>query len=420
MARVLLCVGGGIAAYKAPMLVRDLIRAGHEVQVLMTEAAASFVTELSLSTVSKRPVRRTLLDASAEGEVGHIELADWPDLVVVAPGTANLMARAAAGLANDLVTTVLLATRAPVLWAPAMNTNMWTHPATLANRELLRSRGAGFVGPDEGDLACGWVGTGRMVDPELIVEAVRKHLAGGDAVSPSDWQGKRVLVSAGPTRAYLDPVRFISNASTGSMGVEIAAEAAKRGAEVTLIAGPLQVAVPSGLRRVDVETATEMYEAMQEALGAPGGVDFVAMVAAVADYAPSTFAGHKLGKKDALAQMEALEWTKERDILASLCSEFGDRSYFLGFAAQTASDNAPESVEAQLLAYGREKLAAKGAQAIFVNRVGVPGTGFGSPTNAGWLLEAASDIARESGGPRPKDELAGWMLDQLISMLSGE
>jgi phosphopantothenoylcysteine decarboxylase/phosphopantothenate--cysteine ligase len=408
MARILLCVGGGIAAYKAPMLVRELIRAGHEVRVAMTDASSAFVTELSLSTVSKHPVRRTLLDASAEGEVGHIELADWPDLVVVAPATANLMARAAVGMANDLVTTILLATRAPVLWAPAMNTNMWLHAATLKNLATLRERGARFVGPDDGDLACRWVGAGRMVDPEVIVEAVSSALGPDEGGA---WKGRRVVVTAGPTRAYLDPVRFVSNASTGSMGVSIAKAALELGAEVTLVAGPLQVSVPAGIRRVDVETATEMYEALCSELDA--GADFVAMVAAVADYRPSVPAEHKLGKADALAQMRALEWTKERDLLASLCETYGEQSYFLGFAAQTADEKAEQSVEDQLLSYARDKIARKGCDSIFVNRVGVPGTGFGSPTNAGWLLYASDDQVEASPPAMAKGALAHWMLAQL-------
>ena len=416
MARILLCVGGGIAAYKAPMLVRDLIRAGHEVQVLMTKSAGAFVTEMSLSTVSKRPVRTTLLDASAEGEVGHIDLADWPDLVVVAPGTANLMARAAAGMANDLVTTVLLATQAPVLWAPAMNTNMWNHPATRANLATLAERGAAFVGPGEGDLACGWVGAGRMVDPEEIVTAVDSALTRASGDKP--WAGKRVLVSAGPTRAYMDPVRFVSNASTGAMGVEIARSAMEQGAKVTLVAGPLQVTVPEGIERIDVETASQMFDALHEQLSA-GSIDLVAMVAAVADYAPGNPAADKLGKSDAVEQMSSIQWKRERDLLSTLCAEFAKDTFFLGFAAQTSSQESPEEVEKELLAYAREKLERKGCQAIFVNRVGIQGTGFGSPTNAGWLLRSGREGAEASGTLRPKGELADWLLEKLGDEVGG-
>jgi len=255
--RAILCVAGGIAAYKAPALVRALVKEGFEVRVLLTDAARSFVSELSLAAVSGYPVRSRLLDASEEGTIGHIELADWADLIIVAPGTANLMARAAHGLADDLVSCVILATLAPVLWAPAMNTNMWRHPATQENLATLRSRGAHVIGPDSGELACGWVGEGRMIDPPEIVAQARRILQG-----KSLWSGRRVLVSAGPTRTYIDPVRFIANASTGAMGFAIAEAAAELGADVTLVAGPVDRPTPRGVTRVDVETAEEMHGAL--------------------------------------------------------------------------------------------------------------------------------------------------------------
>ena len=413
MARVLLCVGGGISAYKAPELVRDLIREGHEVQVVMTDAAAAFVTELSLGTVSKRPVRRTLLDASAEGQVGHIEMADWAELVLVAPATANLMAKAANGIADDLVTTVLLATKAPILWAPAMNSNMWSHAATRRNLERLIADGGRFIGPDRGDLACGWIGEGRMMDPPLIAEAATREL---HAVAPGEWSTRHIVVSAGPTRAYLDPVRFVSNASTGAMGVAIAQAALDLGARVTLVAGPLQVSGPRGARleRVDIETAEEMYDALRSAL-AQGSVDALAMVAAVADFRPGEVAADKLGKGDARERLASVEWTKERDLLASLTEEFADDVYFLGFAAQTVAASSEAEVEAALLAYAKDKVERKGADAIFVNRVGVEDTGFGTPTNAGWWTSGRGEAfaAQPSGAPRPKAELARWLLDRV-------
>lgn len=413
MARILLCVGGGISAYKAPALVRAFVGRGHEVQVLMTDAAGAFVTELSLTTVSKRPVRRSLLDAAAEGSVGHIDLADWPDQVVVAPATANLMARAAHGLADDLVTTVLLATRAPITYAPAMNTNMWAHAATRANVATLAERGARFVGPDAGDLACGWVGEGRMMDPELIVDAVERA-----ANTPSElqrkWAERHVLVSAGPTRAYLDPVRFISNASTGSMGVAIAQAALDRGAQVTLVAGPLQVPGPKGARltRIDVETAGEMLEAMRGVMQREQ-VDAVAMVAAVADLRPASGADQKMSKDAALEAFAQLEWAREPDVLATLRAEAkaaDHPTFFLGFAAQTIADDGEAGREA-LLNYAREKLERKGVDAVFVNRVGVPGLGFASATNAGWWVE--SSHVEGSGPKRPKAELGAWLVDRV-------
>ncbi|HWB79880.1 MAG TPA: bifunctional phosphopantothenoylcysteine decarboxylase/phosphopantothenate--cysteine ligase CoaBC, partial [Nannocystaceae bacterium] len=309
--KILLCVSGGIAAYKAPEIVRAFIAAGHEVKVALTPAAKAFVSELSLATVSKHPVRSAILDIAEEGKVGHIELADWPDLVVVAPATADVLARAAAGLADDLVTVCLLATRAKVLFAPAMNTNMWQHPATVANLATLQSRGAEFVGPDRGELACGWIGAGRMIDPAVIVDAAIALATGG-----ATWRGRKVLVSAGPTRAYLDPVRFVSNASTGAMGFAIAAEAAARGADVTLIAGPVQLPTPAGVRRIDIETAEELLSSMHDALvAAPESL--VAMVAAVADLASVPRAG-KLDKDELVAAMSSLRWQRAVDVLATL------------------------------------------------------------------------------------------------------
>ena len=407
--RVLLGVSGGIAAYKAPELVRAFVGRGCEVQVVMTPAARAFTTELALSTVSRRPVRVELLDAGEEGQVGHIELADWPDLVVVAPATADLLARAATGMADDLLSTVLLATRAPVLWAPAMNTNMWRHPATRHNLATLAARGARFVGPDRGELACGWVGEGRMIDPPLIVEHALERLRAGEP--PSSWAGRRVLVSAGPTRAYLDPVRFLTNASTGAMGFAIAEQAARRGAEVTLVAGPVQRATPAGVRRVDVETAEQMLDAMDRELAA-APCDLVAMVAAVADLAPRHPSTGKLDKADLPRALSAAAWVEGVDVLATLVQRFGDRSVFLGFGAQTVDEG--QDVHDALVRAGRAKLARKGCHAIFVNRVGVPGVGFGSDTNTGVLVHRdPAEPVRDAGPPLAKDALAGWLLDRL-------
>ena len=421
--RILLCVSGGIAAYKTPDLVRKLIKAGMEVQVVMTPAASAFVTPMSLSTVSRRPVRSTLLDSAEEGRVGHIELADWPDLVIVAPATADIVARAAAGMADDLATTCLLATRAPVLWAPAMNTNMWRHPATQANLATLRARGAHFVGPDAGDLACGWVGEGRMIDPELIVEAAAERLAmhGRErgTGSPQDWTDRHVLISAGPTRTYLDPVRFLTNASTGAMGFALAEIAATRGAEVTLVSGPVERPTPVGCRRIEVETADQMLEAMDEVLRARPQ-DLVAMVAAVADLAPAGDISQKLPKDDLERALKQGALVKGVDVLATLVQRHGDHSWFLGFAAQTVPDGSPRAVAAALQEAGADKLATKGCQGLFVNRVGVPDMGFSSATNTGLLLLPRADgtlDVRDAGQPLPKTALAGWILDQLAPEL---
>lgn len=408
--RVLLCVGGGIAAYKAPELVRALIARGCAVRVAITEAGLAFASELALATVSQHPVRSRLLDVAEEGGVGHIELADWPELVVVAPGTADLIARAAHGLAGDLVTCVLLATLAPVLWAPAMNTNMWRHPATQANLAILRERGATFIGPDRGELACGWIGEGRMIDPAVIADAAvaaidrRRH---GER-----WIGRKVLVSAGPTRTYIDPVRFLSNASTGAMGFVIAAVAARLGAEVTLVAGPVGLPTPFGVRRVDVETAEAMHAAMDAVLQTEV-CDLVAMVAAVGDFAVDPAPG-KIEKSALTSALAGLDWRIGVDVLATLARAHPEVT-FLGFAAQTVDADDEAAIDAELLRLGEGKLAAKGVDAIFVNRVGVPGLGFASATNAGMLLVRAGegvDVIR-SGPPVAKEALAVWILDQL-------
>ncbi|PRQ07054.1 bifunctional phosphopantothenoylcysteine decarboxylase/phosphopantothenate--cysteine ligase CoaBC [Enhygromyxa salina] len=421
MTRVVLIVAGGIAAYKAPDLVRKLIAVGCEVQVVTTPAAAAFCTELSLATVSGRPVRQSLLDAAEEGRVGHIEIADWAQLVLVAPATADIMARAAAGMANDLATTILLATRAPVLWAPAMNTNMWSHAATQANLALLRERGAAFVGPDRGELACGWIGEGRMIDPPIIAAAARALVdrqPHPELVTPTrrSWVGRKLLVTAGPTRAFLDPVRFISNASTGEMGFGIAAAAAASGAEVVLVAGPVALPTPAGVRRVDVETGAQMLDACEREL-AGEDIDLVAMVAAVADLVPAEPSPGKLDKDRVLASLSDMRWRAEVDILATLAARHRPRTRFLGFAAQTVDTppgaDAGERLGAELRRLGRAKLERKGCDALFVNRVGVPGVGFGSPTNAGFMIFAEDAEAVDAGPPQPKLALAEWMLAQL-------
>jgi len=417
-ARVLLGITGGIAAYKTPSLVRRLIEAGCDVQVIMTEAASSFVTPMSLATVSRRPVRSSLLDVGEEGQIGHIQLADWADLVVVAPATANVVAHAATGLADDLLTTCLLATRAPILFAPAMNTNMWRHPATQFNLAILRERGGRFVGPDAGELACGWIGEGRMIDPELIVDAVRALL---DERGQRDrsWDGRRVLVSAGPTRTYLDPVRFLTNASTGAMGFAMAELAAARGAEVWLVSGPLERATPVGVRRVHVETADEMLDAMDE-LSRTQSLDLVAMVAAVSDVAAARPRTDKLPKTELMKELADGAFVQGVDVLATLVERYRGRTFFLGFGAQTIASDALD-VEDALRELGTEKLLSKGCDALFVNRVGTSETGFGTSTNAGLLLvrnTAGQVVMFPAMQPVPKRTLAGWILDQLSDVVS--
>jgi phosphopantothenoylcysteine decarboxylase/phosphopantothenate--cysteine ligase len=354
-----------------------------------------------------------LLDTEEEGRVSHIELADWPDVVLVAPATADLIARAATGMANDLVTTCLLATRAPVLWAPAMNTNMWRHPATQGNLATLAARGASFVGPDSGELACGWVGEGRMVDPPLIVTAVLDLLS-KMGLAGASWSGRRVLVSAGPTRAHIDPVRFVTNASTGAMGFAVASAAQRRGAEVTLVAGPVDRPTPTGVRRVDVCTGEEMLRAMEAELE-PGGYDLVAMVAAVADVVPGAVSQSKIEKPELLGRLDGLSWSLATDVLSTLTINHTDNCIFLGFAAETVDSGDEAAVVSALRRAGVAKMRAKGCRALFVNRVAAPGVGFASDTNAGILLVDGEDEpeALPSGPPVAKVELAGWILDRV-------
>ena len=381
MARILLCVTGGIAAYKAPELVRCFVRRGHEIRVVATKAALSFVGEQALATVSGSQVRTTLWDGAAEGEVGHIELANWPDCVVIAPATAHAIARVSLGLADDLFSTIMLARTCPVFWAPAMNSVMWENPATSQHVAALRLRGHHFLGPVHGDLACGWQGEGKMLDPDAIADAVVQELSGAIRI----WQGKRVLVSAGPTRVYLDPVRFLTNASTGVMGFELASACARLGAQVELLAGPVELPTPRGVARHDIETADQLFDAMRLRLES-GEVDMVMMVAAVSDLRLAQSLSQKAEKEELLSQMQGLAWQKERDVLATLCGAYRPRTKFLGFAAQTVEDGDEQAVSSALLQLGRDKLARKGCDGLFVNRVGVPGVGFASPTNQGFLL----------------------------------
>ena len=409
--RILLVVSGGIAAYKMPALVRALRKGGAQVQVVTTQSAAAFVTELSLATVSGRPVRSSLLDAAQEGVVGHIELADWPDLVLVAPGTASLMARAAAGIADDLASTVLLATRAPVMWAPAMNTQMWEHPATRANLMTLERFGHEMVGPSSGELACGWTGVGAMTDVPELAKAALERLGTDEGT----LRGRHVVVSAGPTRTYLDPVRFISNGSSGAMGFCLARAAARRGARVTIVAGPVEQPTPPGVARVDVKTASEMFEALDTALSA-GSVDLLAMVAAVSDVHLENPLAHKSPKSSMLSDLGGLQWAQERDLLGALIERHGARVPSLGFAAQTLPKEGDRP--AALRSLGEEKMRRKGADALFANEVGRPGVGFESETNEGVLLvrdEGDAVTSRTSPPSMAKDALAGWILDHLLT-----
>lgn len=331
MSRILLIVGGGIAAYKACEIVRSLRKRGHSVRCVMTEAASHFVTPMTLAALSEDKVYTTLWDLKDEAEMGHIQLSREADLVVVAPASADLLARMAAGLANDLATTLLLATDKPVLVAPAMNVRMWHHAATQRNVAQLRGDGITVMEPDEGAMACGEWGAGRLPEPEAIVARIEHALAPTPAAAPADaapLAGKRIIVTAGPTHEPIDPVRYIANRSSGKQGFAIAAALAALGAEVQLIAGPVTLATPPGVLRHDVETAREMAQAVERALPADAAV----MVAAVADWRVDLAADQKIKKG---AAQPALTLVENPDILADLARSERRPRLVVGFAAET-------------------------------------------------------------------------------------
>jgi phosphopantothenoylcysteine decarboxylase/phosphopantothenate--cysteine ligase len=396
--RILLVVSGGIAAYKAPELVRALRKAGHEVRCVLTRAAAEFVSPLALQTVSGQRVRSALFDPAEEGEIDHVALADWAEAVVVAPATADLLARMAHGLADDLATTLLLATRARLVVAPAMNVNMWHHPATQANVATLRARGVRFVGPDAGWLACGWEGEGRMSDPAEIAGAAEL------ALGTRSLAGECVLVTAGGTREAIDPVRAISNRSSGKMGFAIAAEAARRGAQVVLVAGPSVQPTPPGVRRVDVESALEMRDAVLAELEA---ATVVIKAAAVADFRPAAPSQHKI-KKESLGEDGGLvlELVRNPDILAEVGRRKGSR-IVVGFAAESED----------LVAAARRKLERKGCDLIVANDVSRPDAGFDGDTNAVVLVWPGGQV--EELPLLSKAEVAAQLLDRLEKLRSG-
>jgi phosphopantothenoylcysteine decarboxylase/phosphopantothenate--cysteine ligase len=349
--RVLLIVGGGVAAYKALELTRLLRKAGVGVRPLLTKAGAEFVTPLSLSALAEDKVYQDLFSLTDEAEMGHIELSRSADLIVVAPATADLMAKAANGLAGDLASTTLLATDKPVLMAPAMNVRMWTHPATRRNLATLKADGVRFVGPDDGAMACGEFGPGRMAEPQAIFDAVMALLEGGAA---RPLTGKHLIVTAGPTAEPLDPVRVLTNRSSGKQGFAIAGALARLGARVTLVAGPVALPTPPQVDRVDVETAVQMMEACQAALPADGAV----CVAAVADWRPDEVFGVKL--KKGKTGPPTLTLVENPDILATLSASGPKRpKLVIGFAAETND----------VLANARAKLSRKGCDLIVANDV---------------------------------------------------
>ena len=390
--RILLGIAGGIAAYKTPQLVRDLRASGAEVIPVMTRSAARFVTETSLQAVSEQRVRSDLWDEEAEAAMGHIELARWADAVVIAPATAHVIARLATGMADDLLTTLCLATTAPLFLAPAMNRQMWEHNAVQRNVASLKQAGVKILGPGEGEQACGETGPGRMLEPAQIVEALTSHL--GDR--PRSMEGLSVLLTAGPTREPIDPVRYISNYSSGKQGYALARAARDAGADVTLVSGPVAMEAPAGVRRIDVTTAREMYAAVDAELEE---ADIFIGVAAVADYRPAQARGRKIKKRDESPELW-LELQENPDILARAAEVC---SCAIGFAAETHDT----------MRFAREKLLRKGCAAIVLNDVSEEDIGFDSDRNAVTLIEPSGETVFPIDS---KETVAEKLIDAIASL----
>jgi len=388
---IVLGVTGGIAAYKAVELLRLLTKSGATVQVIMTRSATEFVTPLTFQALSGNPVHTDLFNLFQEQEIGHISLADRADLLLIAPATANIIGKIAGGLADDLLTTTVMATKAPVLLAPAMNVNMYENPIYRDNENRLRRLGYHFIDAESGSLACGWSGSGRLARPELIFEEVC-HL-----LSPKDLAGETVLITAGPTREELDPVRYLTNHSSGKMGYELARAARNRGAQVLLISGPTALAPPSGVELIQVTTAQQMYaEVMERA----HGCSIIIKAAAVADYRPAQRSNGKLKKQ---GEHLTIDLEKNPDILAELGKQ--KKNFILvGFAAETAD----------LKANAAAKLKAKNLDMIVANDVTQEGAGFNVTTNIVRLLY--SDGREESLELMPKELLADIILDRIRDM----
>ncbi|MCX2803001.1 phosphopantothenoylcysteine decarboxylase / phosphopantothenate--cysteine ligase [Microbulbifer thermotolerans] len=389
---ILLGISGGIAAYKSAELVRRLKELGADVRVVMTAGAQEFVRPLTFQALSGNPVHTDLLDPAAEAAMGHIELAKWAELILIAPASAQILAKLAAGIADDLLSTLCLASTARLALAPAMNQAMWRHPATAANVQTLRNRGALFWGPAAGSQACGDEGPGRMLEPETLAAETEAlfHLN-------RTLVGRRVAVTAGPTREALDPVRFLSNHSSGKMGFALAAAAQRAGAEVTLIAGPVNLPTPEGVRRVDVVSALEMRDAAERAAD---HCDIFIAAAAVADYRPQAVAQQKIKKKADRGE-ETLALVKNPDIVAGIAARTDSRPFTVGFAAETE----------KVIEHAQDKLTRKNLDMIIANDVSAADSGFNSDRNTVTIIDSSGC---ETLPPTLKTELA----DQLIAMIA--
>ncbi len=389
--QIVLGVTGGIAVYKAVELVRLLTKAGADVHVIMTRSATEFVGPLTFQTLTANPVHTEIFNLIAEREIGHIALADRADLFIIAPATANVIGKIANGIADDMLTTTVMATRAPVLIAPAMNVNMCTNPIYRENEEKLRRHGYRFVSPVKGMLACGWEGEGKLQDPAIIMEEAARALA------RQDLAGERILVTAGPTLEEIDPVRYISNHSSGKMGYAIARAARRRGAEVVLVAGPTCLDDPWGIETVHVCSAAEMRDAVMARVAAS---TVIVKAAAVADYRPKNRSTGKIKKS---ADTMVLELEKTPDILSEVGGVKGDR-VLVGFAAETG----------ELVENARKKLAGKNLDMVVANDIGQPGAGFHVDTNIAKLLYRDGRV--EELSLMGKDEMAAIILDRAAEL----
>lgn len=393
--KILLCVTGGIAVYKAAALTSKLVQTGAQVKVILSESAQKFVTPLTFQALSRNEVHVDTFDEINPRVIAHIDLADWADLILVAPATANTIGKIAGGIADNMITTTLLAATSPVWIAPAMNVHMYDHPAVKKNLSLLAEYGYQFIEPSEGYLACGYVGKGRLEEPEKIVDIIREYFIKQEH---QPLKGKTVVVTAGPTREKIDPVRFISNHSTGKMGYALAEEAKRQGAHVVLVSGPVNLTASLGIEVVKVESAEEMYKAVLESYSK---ADVVIKTAAVADYRPKITYDHKVKKQSGDSSIE-LERTK--DILMELGKRKRNQ-VLVGFAAET--DNVEE--------YARKKLTAKNADIIVANNVKAEGAGFGTDTNIVTLYKRSGNVIELP--LMSKSNVAKMIIEEITSLL---
>jgi phosphopantothenoylcysteine decarboxylase/phosphopantothenate--cysteine ligase len=394
---VLLAVSGGIAAYKAATVASKLYQSGYEVKVILTDSAQKFITPLTFQTLTRQEVYTDTFEEKEPSVVSHIDIADWADLVLIAPATANVIGKLANGIADDMLTTTLLATKADVLIAPAMNVNMFNHPAVKKNMETLASFGWRFIEPNEGLLACGWIGKGRLAEPEELIQSVHTYFNKNKEVA-MPLTGKKVMVTAGPTREELDPVRYFTNHSSGKMGYAIAAAAKKLGADVTLITGPTALKVPEGISVEKVTSARDMYE---KAVAIYNEQDVVVKCAAVADYTPITVHTNKFKKKN---DTWTIELKKTDDILQAL-GERKEQQILVGFAAET------ENLEN----YAKDKLERKNLDMVVGNDVSKEGSGFGSDTNE--IVMIKKDGSMKTLPLLSKEKAAMEILEEVMEMM---